>query len=55
VSAEQVAIISQCEECRRIWLSTDREQWKTHWIDDCHEEKLVFYCPECAEREFSWN
>jgi hypothetical protein len=25
--------------------------WQAHWIDDGPEEKLVFYCPECAERE----
>jgi hypothetical protein len=23
-----------------------------HWIDDGPEDKLIFYCPECAEREF---
>jgi hypothetical protein len=22
------------------------------WVDDGPEEKLVFYCPECAVREF---
>jgi hypothetical protein len=23
-----------------------------NWIDDDPEEKLLFYCPTCAEREF---
>jgi hypothetical protein len=52
VSAGQVAIVPQCEECREVWLPRDRERWQAHWIDDGPEEKLVFYCPECAEREF---
>ena len=25
---------------------------EAHWIDDGPDERLVFYCPECAEREF---
>ena len=36
MSAEQVALIPQCAEC--AYLDTD--------------SVLVFYCPECAEREF---
>jgi hypothetical protein len=51
VSAEQVALIPQCEECRKVWLSVDRERWEAHRIDDGPDERLVFYCPECAERE----
>jgi hypothetical protein len=49
--AEYVAAIALCEECRRIWLA-DQGRWQVHWIDDGPEEKLVFYCMECAEREF---
>jgi hypothetical protein len=45
-------VIPQCEECRKVWLSVDRERWQAHWIDDGPEEKLVFYCPEYAGREF---
>jgi hypothetical protein len=52
VSAEPVALIPQCEECNKVWLPTDGERWEARWIDDGPEEKLVFYCPECAEREF---
>ena len=33
-------------------LPADRKPWQAHWIDDGPEEKLVFYCRECAEREF---
>jgi hypothetical protein len=25
---------------------------QAHWIDDGAEEKVVFYCPDCAERQF---
>jgi len=24
-----------------------------YWVDDGPEELLLFYCPDCAEREFS--
>jgi hypothetical protein len=27
-------------------------RWQAYWIDDGPYETLVFYCPECAEREF---
>ena len=53
VERRKVALIPPCEECRPVWLPIpDRERWQAHWIDDGPEEKLVFYCPECAEREF---
>ena len=52
VTAEPLAVIPQCEECRRVWLPPERERWQAHWIDAGPDEKLVFYCPECAEREF---
>jgi hypothetical protein len=52
VSAEQVAEIPQCEECRRVWLPADSRRWQAHWVDDGSDEKLVFFCPECAKREF---
>jgi len=28
------------------------ERWQTYWIDDGPEDTLLFYCGECAEREF---
>jgi hypothetical protein len=53
MSAEGVAVIPQCEECGKVWLPlVDRERWQPYWIDDGPEERLIFYCPECAEREF---
>ena len=47
--AEAVAVIPQCAECREVWLPADTERWEAYWTDD---DKLVFYCPECVEREF---
>jgi len=32
--------------------TADGRRWRAYWIDDGPEEKLLFYCPECAEREF---
>jgi hypothetical protein len=52
VSAEYVAAIPPCEECRRVWLPADQDRWQALWIDDGLEEKLVIYCPRCAESEF---
>jgi hypothetical protein len=51
VSAEYVAV-PLCEECRRVWLPADEERWRALWIDDGPDEKLVFYCLQCASREF---
>jgi hypothetical protein len=36
----------------RFGSRADEERWHACWIDDGPEDKLVFYCPECAEREF---
>jgi len=52
VSTEQVALIPRCAECGEVWLPGDGDRWQAYWIDDGPDEKLVFYCPECAEREF---
>ena len=52
VSAERVAAIPQCEECRKVWVQADAERWQAHWIDDGPDEKLISFCPDCAEREF---
>jgi hypothetical protein len=49
MSAEQVALIPRCAECGEAWLPDDEERWRCYLdIDD----KAVFYCPECAKREF---
>ena len=34
MSAEYVAVIPQCEECQKVWLTADEERWQAHWIDD---------------------
>lgn len=47
-----VLIAPRCEECLRRWLPGDSERWRAYRVDDGPEEKLLFYCPECAEREF---
>lgn len=49
MSAEQVATIPQCAECGEFWLPADEERWSAYLDTD---DELVFYCPECAEREF---
>jgi hypothetical protein len=30
----------------------DEERWQARWIDDGPDEKLLFFCPGCANREF---
>jgi hypothetical protein len=42
----------RCVECRRVWRFPNSEGWRAFWIDDGPEEKLLFYCPGCSEREF---
>jgi hypothetical protein len=48
----KIALIPACEECRKVWLPADDDRWRAYWIDDGDEDRLQFYCPECAEREF---
>jgi RNase P subunit RPR2 len=47
-----VAVVPQCEECRQVWLPGDADRWHAFRIDDDANDRLVFYCPSCAEREF---
>jgi RNase P subunit RPR2 len=49
VSAEQVALIPQCAECNRVWLPAHEDRRRAYLDTD---DELVFYCRECAEREF---
>jgi hypothetical protein len=46
----EVALIPQCVECGEVWLPADEDRWQAH-LDT--EDELVFYCRECAQREFS--
>jgi hypothetical protein len=48
---ERVAIIPRCAECEAHWLPADQERWQA-WLTDDEPPELVFYCVECAEREF---
>ena len=48
MSAEQVAVVAECIECGDVWLPADEERWRAYRDTD----SLVFYCAECAEREF---
>ena len=48
---------SQRAECLEVWLPGDEDRWRAYLDTD---SELVFYCPECADREFSvapgqWN
>jgi hypothetical protein len=49
VSAKQVAQIPQGAECKEVWLPADEDCWRAYLDTD---DELVFFCPECAEREF---
>jgi hypothetical protein len=49
MSAEQVGFIPRCAECLEVWLSDGEERWRAYLDTD---DELVFYCKECAEREF---
>jgi len=45
------ALIPRCVECEAVWLSIDDKRWQA-WLTDDEPAEVVFYCPECAEREF---
>ena len=49
MSAEQVALIPQCAECFGVRLPVDDDRWRAYFDTD---DELVFYCPDCAKREF---
>jgi uncharacterized OB-fold protein len=48
VSAEGSGARIRCEECGRVLLAADEDKWRCYRVDD----ELVFYCPDCAKREF---
>lgn len=52
MSADPVTAIPHCEESRRVSLTDDGEKWQAYWIDAGPDDKLLFYCLGCAEREF---
>ena len=55
MQVDGVALIPSCAECEARWLPADSERWRAYLGCDEHLEEpaeVVFYCPECAEREF---
>jgi hypothetical protein len=53
VSAERVAVVVECVEFGRPWLSTDVERWSAYPMgEDGEPPAITFFCPRCAEREF---
>lgn len=49
-----LAFIQNCAVCQRPWIAGD-ERWRAYQIDgEPYEpaESIVFYCPQCAAREF---
>jgi hypothetical protein len=48
----RLPLLARRNQCRKLWLPGDDERWLAYWIDDGPEERLLFYCPDCAEREF---
>jgi hypothetical protein len=49
--AESVALTPSCAECAARWLPAHEERWAAYVTDD-EPAEVVFYCPDCAEREF---
>jgi hypothetical protein len=47
-----VVLIPKCIECGETWLPQDTDHWQAYWIENGPEELLLFYCVECAKREF---
>ena len=55
MSTEQVALVPRCAECEAVWLPADEARWRAYLGCDEHFDEpaeVVFYCPDCAEREF---
>ena len=49
MSAEPLVGIARCIECDAVWRPADNARWRAYLDTD---DELVFYCAECAEREF---
>jgi len=48
---EGIPVIPKCAECEAAWLPANKERWHAYLTDD-EPAEVVFYCPDCAEREF---
>jgi hypothetical protein len=44
MSAESVALIRKCAECKARWLPANEERWLAYLTDD-EPAELAFYCP----------
>jgi hypothetical protein len=53
VTTEETRLLPVCQECSRVWLPSDRDRWRAYWIDAGDEDELLFYCSDCAQREFA--
>ena len=42
---------ARCVEREAHWPPADEARWQA-WLTDDEPPELVFYCVECAEREF---
>jgi hypothetical protein len=48
-----LSFILACAVCRRPWIAHAERRRAYHVGDDLDQPaELVFYCPDCAEREF---
>jgi len=47
------SFVLTCAVCHRVWVS-GHERWRAYHAGDDLDAaaELVFYCPECAWREF---
>jgi hypothetical protein len=54
MSAGSVASIPHCAECDAEWLPAEEERWRAYLGGEDLDApaEVVFYCSECAEREF---
>jgi hypothetical protein len=53
MTAPSVTLVPECQECGRFWLPRDMERWCAVFSDAGPENRLVFWCQQCWEREFS--
>jgi hypothetical protein len=42
----------RCQECSTVWLPNDYARWRAYLTADDQQEAVLYYCAECAEREF---
>jgi len=54
VNSDRITLIPECAQCQVRWLPAHEERWRAYLAGDDLDEsaELVFYCPECSEREF---